>query len=232
MNCVINLVDLNPDMVAAWKNEFANHPDINIHCDNILNWTDKVAVFVSACNSLLFFDGGSDLAYQQIFPDVDNKMKSWIRRYDLRDQFGGYFLPVGAATIKSFGKKRLICCSTMLLPQDVSDTRNAYNCFKLILELIDKQADVREVLVPGLCCGYGKMPYAESAKQMREAYKDHISKKNKLDMTGHLIKSLVYDPKIIRTQPRYYQNGQFFKFDRMESVHVPKNDKIEINKIE
>lgn len=48
MNCVINLVDFNPEMVKAWNQEFANCSNIKIHQDNILDFTDKISVFVSA----------------------------------------------------------------------------------------------------------------------------------------------------------------------------------------
>ena len=221
MNTKIHLVDRNESVVKAWKTEFITYDNVQPHQDDIMNWAEKVDVFVSASNSLMFFDGGSDIAYQQIFDNVDQMMKEWIRQYNFKDEFGGYFFPVGAATIRPIKDKRLICCPTMLLPQDVSETENAYHAFKLILEVIDKQEQkIKSVLIPGLCCGYGKMSPEVSAKQMRAAYDDHMAGKKILDTTSRECRSLVYNPTILRMQPKVYSNTQFFKIDISEILET------------
>lgn len=206
-------MDSNPEMVEAWREAFQGCTDVEVHCDLIQHWQHRVRVFVSASNSLLFFDGGSDRAYELIFPQVARRMQDWVKQYGFKDNFELPYLPVGAATIRELDHRRLICCPTMCLPQDVSTTRNAYHCFKLVLELVDKQGDVPEVLVPGLACGWGKMPFAESARQMREALDDHKAGRNRLDTAPSTLSSLTYCPHILQQQPRYYQNTRFLDFD-------------------
>lgn len=220
MAAEIHLVDRNPDMVAAWRAAFQGCPRVRAHCADIMEWRDRVDVFVSASNSLLFFDGGSDRAYERMLPGVAATMKAWVRQYGFRDRFGSPCLPVGAATICRFGQRRLICCPTMCLPQDVSATQNAYHCFRLILELIDKQGDVARVLVPGLACGFGKMAFAESAGQMRRALDDHFAGRHRLDTAPPAVRTLTYCPRMLPAQPKYYQNTRFFDFPLTECVQA------------
>lgn len=203
-------------MVAAWQRAFQGCPGVQAYCHDILAWQHSTPVFVSASNSLLFFDGGSDKAYERIFPGVAARMQAWVRQYGFRDKFNMSCLPVGAATICRLDHRRLICCPTMCLPQDVSQTRNAYYCFKLILELIAKQGDILRVVVPGLACGWGKMPFEVSAGQMREAYDDFMAGRNQLDVATAA--SLTYCPRVLNEQPKYYENTRFMDFDLTECV--------------
>jgi hypothetical protein len=64
----------------------------------------------------------------------------------------------------------------MFLPHDVSMTKNAYWSFLAAL-MLHKQWTAHTgiettLVVTSHCCGYGKMPVEESAKQMRQAYTD------------------------------------------------------------
>jgi hypothetical protein len=67
----------------------------------------------------------------------------------------------------------LISAPTMFLPQDVSQTRNAYWAMIAVLVAADKLPDdIHTVVVPSLCCGWGRMLPVVAANQMREAYDD------------------------------------------------------------
>jgi len=66
---------------------------------------------------------------------------------------------------------KLIAAPTMFLPHDVSGTRNAYHAFMAALCLASR-LKVETLVCPALCCGYGRMDPAESARQVRQAYHD------------------------------------------------------------
>ena len=215
----IFLVNLEEKMVKAWKKYFDGIENVSCEVGDIENYFEKSTAFVSASNSKLFFDGGSDLAYMEMFPNVQRKMKKFVEKFGYTDNFGlKDYLPIGAACIKQFDTKYLICAPTMLLPQDVSDTNNAYVAFKLVLELLDKNPRIDSIVIPAMCAGYGKMPYDTVAKQMIDAYDDHVSHNIMLDTVGDEKSDLVYDPTHIDTQPHYYANTQFMNFDRSEAI--------------
>jgi len=215
----ILLVNLDEKVVKAWNKYFDEIENISCEVGNILNYANKSMAFVSASNSKLFFDGGSDLAYIDMFPKVQITMKNFVKKFGFIDKFGlDDYLPIGSACIKQFGNKFLICAPTMLLPQDVSNTNNAYVAFKLVLELLDKNPHIDSIVVPGLCCGYGKMDTDTAAKQMYDAYTDHVNGESTLDVIGEAQTDLVYYPPHINTQPHYYCNTQFMSFDRRAVV--------------
>jgi len=74
----------------------------------------------------------------------------------------------------------LISAPTMLIPQAVDGTQNAYFAFGAALSAVlkynsginHKQSAIQRVWCPGMCTGCGKMSYRESADQMYRAYKD------------------------------------------------------------
>jgi O-acetyl-ADP-ribose deacetylase (regulator of RNase III) len=217
----IMLVDRGDEMVDAWEACFANQTHVSCHVADIKDFWNKSQAFVSASNSQLFFDGGSDLAYMKLFPGVQSTMKRYVTNFGFEDNVGRTdYLPVGAACIKSFDDKYLICAPTMFLPQDVSTTNNAYVAFKLVLELLDKNPQVRSVVVPGLCCGYGKMTHEKAANQMFRAYIDHQQRKNSLDSLGPEHTNIVHWPSYKDTQPHYFMNRSFIDFDASTCIFI------------
>lgn len=216
----IYLVDTKEETVEAWKSLFGTVPTVSCHCDRIENWLHKSDGFVSVANSHLFMDGGSDLAYMQMFPGIQAAVKKHAQQFGFVDRLGlTEYLPVGAAMMYTteYGK-HLISAPTMLLPQNVASTQNAYHAFKLVLELMDKNPNVQSVVVPGMCTGYGRMPPLESAYQMHRAWLHH---KNGLTLdTKPETKNLVYYPSILKQQPKYYCNSQFFDILPQDIVNM------------
>lgn len=122
---------------------------------------------VSPANSHGWMDGGIDLAY----------VRRWgwhlqdanIRLCRLQPEGA---LPVGRAVTLATGAGDVpwvIAAPTMSLPQPVPNSQNAYHAFKAAL-VVCLERGFRRVLCPGLGTGTGRIPYAESARQMRRAW--------------------------------------------------------------
>jgi len=76
----------------------------------------------------------------------------------------------------------MISAPTMFLPHDVSGTNNAYHAFMASLCLFTKYKqyvceDLDTLVCTSLCCGWGKMSPAVSAKQIHSALYDFINEK-------------------------------------------------------
>ncbi len=133
--------------------------------------------FVSPSNSLLFFDGGYDDALRRKFPGLQRRCQARLPELGFRTAIGRPYLPVGSALVSPTGPDTCVVASpTMFLPHDVSGTRNAYHALMAALMALDgfdaDRSRFDAVVAPALCCGYGRMPHAESARQMREALRD------------------------------------------------------------
>jgi O-acetyl-ADP-ribose deacetylase (regulator of RNase III) len=134
--------------------------------------------FVSPANSVGFMDGGIDwVLSRDMFPGVESAVRARIEKYGLSTPLGRYYLPVGSAIIVPVNRDHtyVISAPTMFLPRDVSHTQNAYWSFVAALTLHKKWSEhIRfqtTLVVTSHCCGFGKMPAKESARQMYEAYK-------------------------------------------------------------
>ena len=98
----------------------------------------------------------------------------------------------------------------MLLPQNVSNTKNAYYATMAILYniLINKKENIEEIdiIFTSLCCGYGKMEEDVYIQQIIEGIKDYIHYTPKL-----IYKDIIINEPNLYDQPIYYQNTEFFK---------------------
>ncbi|KAG5189465.1 hypothetical protein JKP88DRAFT_286666 [Tribonema minus] len=192
--------------LAAYRDVLADHiPSEFVH-GTIVDNTDGCDIFVSASNSRLCFDGGSDVDYITAFGDPHDVMCADVRRF--MDLNPGIFrsdvthLPVGAAMAHTFGDRTLIAAPTMILPLPVPDTDNACVAFKMTLELLERIPHDR-MLVPGLCTGIGRMDAHESARQILEAWRAHVDgERRDIISDGHI----VYDPDAMMRQPPVYMN--------------------------
>lgn len=171
MSLTLVLGDKNPDLITAWEAAFAGLPDVKVSGGNIL--LGRADALVSPANSFGFMDGGIDWSISELFEwKIQAKVQDVIRR-----KHAGELL-VGNAEIIPTGHDRfpfLVCAPTMRVPQNVTNTVNAFLAMRAILLTVQafnlEHADrIQTVAIPGLCTGAGKMPYETSARQMREAY--------------------------------------------------------------
>lgn len=178
------------------------------------------AAFVSPGNSLGFMDGGIDYAYSRtMFPGCEAKIRDEIKRVGKETNLGRPYLPVGSAlTVAGFDEGCLIFAPTMFLPHDVSRTRNAYHAFFAALGAFDKLArsgchdDVRTLVCPALCCGYGRMDPAKSAAQVHEAFRDRLVIPT-ADLSGPAFPRRFITPSKDEEQPDNYDNREIKHVD-------------------
>jgi O-acetyl-ADP-ribose deacetylase (regulator of RNase III) len=175
----LHLRDLAPEMVTAWRREFAgvaceiSEGDIFSRKDGPIAPGDPIDVtadaIVSPANSFGFMDGGIDLVYTyQLGQQIEDNLRAALAR-----DFGGE-LPVGQAVIVPTGRQEipwLISAPTMRIPCNVADTLNAYLAFRAALLAIQRHdKKIRSLLCPGLGTAVGKMPVGRCARQMRAAW--------------------------------------------------------------
>ena len=181
---------------------------------------NKKTYYVSPANSLCFMDGGIDYALSRIiFPNIEKEVKSIVEKIGIISIVGKPYLPIWSSIIVNKGDKSLIISPTMLLPQNVSNTKNAYYATMAVLYniLINKKENLEEIdiIFTSLCCGYGKMEEDVSIQQIRDGLKDYINYKPKL-----IYNDIIVNEPNLYEQPKYYQNTEFFSIKPEEISHV------------
>lgn len=176
--------------------------------------------YISPANSLCFMDGGIDKILSGIiFPNIEKEVKQILIQYGKINLLGRKYLPIGSSMIIEKGEKNLIVAPTMLLPQNVSKTNNAYYATMAILYnlLINKKEDLNniDILFTSLCCGYGMMDEDESIKQIIKGINDY--KNYKPNIINENI--IIYEPNL-NEQPKYYQNTEFFNVNPKEIINI------------
>jgi O-acetyl-ADP-ribose deacetylase (regulator of RNase III) len=171
---------------------------------------NKKTYYVSPANSLCFMDGGIDYALSRIiFPNIEKEVKTIVEKIGIRSIVGKPYLPIGSSIIVNKGNQSLIISPTMLLPQNVSNTKNAYYATMAVLYniLINKNENIEEIdiLFTSFCCGYGKMEEDVSIQQILDGLNDYIYYKPKL-----IYKDIIVNEPNLYDQPKYYQNTEFF----------------------
>ncbi|XP_072018804.1 uncharacterized protein [Amphiura filiformis] len=185
------LRDINKDLVAAWRAEFKDHENVQISEGDIFKNAPAADAIVSPANSFGFMDGGIDMAYSRHFGwQLMNRLQELILTEKSGELLVGDALIV--PTCQTFwGKtertswegynqgspiKYLISAPTMRVPEDVSNTNNAYLAFRAVILAVQKHNSqpgcipIRSVLCPGLATSVGCMPPKKCAKQMKYAY--------------------------------------------------------------
>jgi O-acetyl-ADP-ribose deacetylase (regulator of RNase III) len=161
------LVDLNPYLIKAWKDSFADFPEVQIIQGDILSLAENT--IVSPANSYGIMDGGIDLAYKDHFGDVVQKNV----HIEISRKYNG-FLPVGSAVIAETGDKRtpyIISAPTMETPGPVPDA-NAYFAMSAILKIArEHKGIIQKVFCPGLGTGTGSIDEVSAAREMAGAYR-------------------------------------------------------------
>jgi O-acetyl-ADP-ribose deacetylase (regulator of RNase III) len=166
-----HLRDRNPQIVEAWKEFFGRNDDFIIDCGHIFDKT-KADAIVSPANSFGFMDGGIDAVYEMRFgTQIPQRLRNHIKA-----EWDGELL-VGEAAIVATDDPDfpyLISAPTMRIPENVSDTVNAYLAFRAVLRLAKKfnrgGEKIHSILCPGLGTAIGEMKPWQCAKQMHYAY--------------------------------------------------------------
>jgi O-acetyl-ADP-ribose deacetylase (regulator of RNase III) len=158
-------------MADAWQSAFDGCSDVEVSCGDIFDV--RADAIVSPANSFGFMNGGIDFAYSRHFGwNLQKNLQKVIR-----EEYYGE-LPVGNAVIVETGNpdiKYLISAPTMRIPQDVSETVNAYLAFRAVLiavkEFNEKSGNkIKSILCPGLGTLTGCIAPEACAIQMKKAY--------------------------------------------------------------
>lgn len=164
----IHLRDRNLELIAAWKKVLQTQPwvKIEISSGSIFDNTSADAI-ISPANSFGFMDGGIDLVYSNYF--------GWELSKTLQQHIDSYWngeLLVGQAAIIEIPDnkfKYLISAPTMRVPENISNTANAYLAFRAVLQVATHHPYINSILCPGLGTSVGLMPPEICARQIKFA---------------------------------------------------------------
>jgi O-acetyl-ADP-ribose deacetylase (regulator of RNase III) len=179
---------------------------------------NKKTYYISPANSLCFMDGGIDYALSRIiFPNIEVEVKNIVKQLSIQSIVGKFYLPIGSSIILDKGNKSLVVSPTMLLPQNVSNTKNAYYATMAVLYniLINKKENINDVdiIFTAFCCGYGKMEEDVSIHQIISGIKDYINYNPKV-----VNENIIINEPNLYDQPKYYQNTEFFTIKPEEII--------------
>jgi O-acetyl-ADP-ribose deacetylase (regulator of RNase III) len=167
------LCDVDPAVVAAWRTQFARHPDVQVLEKSILE-VEADAV-VNPGNSFGFMDGGLAL---KLCDKFGLEIQEAVRKA-VRERYGKEML-VGQAEVFPTGKTPpfLIHAPTLRVPQPIGDTVNAYLAARAAFDAarafnaMKGGEPIGSIALPGLGTGSGKMHPLVSARQIRYAYEE------------------------------------------------------------
>ena len=175
----------------------------------------KHTYYVSPANSICFMDGGIDYALSRIvFPGIEPIVRNMVQKINHTNRLG----PIGSSIIFASEEdhKSLIVAPTMLWPQNVSNTNNAYYATIAVLYniLVNKKEKLEEVdiLLTSFCCGYGKMNEEDSLQQMMNGIRDYTT----YFPTIYNENIIINEPNL-HQQPKYYQNTEWL-YIRPENI--------------
>jgi O-acetyl-ADP-ribose deacetylase (regulator of RNase III) len=118
---------------------FSGLSTLYCNVEDLMDSESRPIYFVSPSNAKLFYDGGIDAAYLKMFGSgLQQKIQRQMRGYQEMPEslLGQKYLPVGAAMLhKISGDYYIIASPTMLMPQVVSSTNNAYYAMKAVLKV-------------------------------------------------------------------------------------------------
>lgn len=181
---------------------------------------NKKTYYVSPANSLCFMDGGIDYALSRIiFPNIEIEVKKIVKQLGITSIVGKPYLPIGSSIIiDKDNNKSLVISPTMLLPQNVSTTKNAYYAtisvlYNILINKKEKLEDI-DILFTSFCCGYGQMKEDVSIQQIIDGIKDYVNYKPKI-----INQNIIINEPNLYDQPKYYQNTEFFNIKPEEIIH-------------
>ncbi len=163
----LHLVDLDSDVVEAWREAFAGHREVVVDLGDILQVAHDV--LVSPANSQGHMDGGIDRRYLEFFGD-----ELQARLYEAVARRPEGHLPVGAAVMVPTGNARiphLLIAPTMVTPGPVPPS-HAFFAMTAVLKLASRSVPAAgHVFSPGLATGIGEVPPKLAASEMAAAYR-------------------------------------------------------------
>lgn len=180
----------------------------------------KKTYYVSPANSLCFMDGGFDYALSRIiFPNIEAEVKQIVKKIGITSIVGKPYIPIGSSIILDKGTKLLVISPTMLLPQNVSSTQNAYYAtiaalYNILINTKENVNDI-DIIFTAFCCGYGKMEEDVSIQQIMRGINDYAHYK-----PNKVYKNIIVNEPNLHDQPKYYQNTEFFQINPEEISHV------------
>ncbi len=180
----------------------------------------KKTYYISPANSLCFMDGGIDYALSRIiFPNIETQVKQLVHQFGFTSIMGRKYLPIGSSIIMDRGIKSLVISPTMLLPQNVSNTNNAYYATMAALYniLINAKQNIHEIdiIFTSLCCGYGQMDEDTSIRQILDGIRDYTRYQPSIINPDIIL----HEPNLDE-QPKYYQNTEFFHIPPEQIKHI------------
>ncbi len=190
MLVAVTLVDINSKMIAAWRETFEEHPEVQIVQGSMLE--QPVSAWVTPTNSRGSMDGGLDGVLKKHFgASIEKSVQQEIGR-----RFGG-LMPVGHATCVPTGQMQpryLISTPTMIgSSENVSDTLNVALACAAAFQAVHMQnarepGSVRSVALPGLGANTGQVPVEICADLMWTAY--HLFREREFTDFGEMRKAL------------------------------------------
>jgi O-acetyl-ADP-ribose deacetylase (regulator of RNase III) len=168
----VKLVDVNPKMIAAWRESFEGNPEVEIIQGSMLE--QNVSAWVTPTNAKASMDGGLDgVIKRQLGPGIEKKVQAEVKRL-----YGGS-MPVGTATCVDTGAdtpRFLISTPTMVgSSDDISASLNvALACcaaFQMVhMHNTEHGGQIRSLALPGLGAATGRTPVEICADLMWTAY--------------------------------------------------------------
>ncbi|MFF1820099.1 macro domain-containing protein [Kribbella sp. NPDC058245] len=167
------LVDLDAELVAAWREAFAEAIDegtVEVRQGSLLDALGEVDAVLTAGNSYGQMDGGVDRALAEHWAGLQRAV--WAA---VADEHHGY-LPVGSASVVPTGDEPcrwLIYAPTMRVPMPLAGGLDlaVHDAFWAALLAVRRIGDaVGRIAAPGFGTGYGRVHPERAAQLMAAAY--------------------------------------------------------------
>lgn len=170
------LVDLSASVCSAWRDPFAEYPEVSVVQGRFEDLPDYDCV-VAAANSYGIMDGGVDGAIRDRFPGIEERVQERIR-----EEFHGY-QPVGTSIIVPTydpAHPWVAQTPTMRMPRPLTGETvvNVHSAMWAMLCAVRRhnrssQRVIRTVACPGLGTAHGRVPPPRASHLMALAYRDH-----------------------------------------------------------
>jgi O-acetyl-ADP-ribose deacetylase (regulator of RNase III) len=166
--------------------------NVTVHFGDIRDLrATEAAAYVSPANSFGSMGGGIDyLMNNEMFPGIQEAVMQKIAALETRTALKHSFdnlhrsikphLPIGCAMItpltdyEDYETCFLVTAPTMICPEDVSNTDNAYLALSAAIRTAKAHGRIKVLICPGMCTGIGNMPPKKAADQMVRAIKENL----------------------------------------------------------